>query len=132
MSLSKKQLWIVGGVVTGLVVVVVLFLVLGKNSSTPDSAVYQAVFLDNDRVYFGHLQRADSDFFLLTDVYYVESVPVPAGQAPQSKLIRLGAVESHGPENMMMIEKNHIRIWENLRPNSPLVQAILNLKLQTR
>lgn len=130
--LSKKQ-YLLSGIAAAVVIsgVVLITMHMSSHASGPNPDLYQAVFLDNDRAYFGHLKRADSQFFLLEDVYYVEAGSALPGQSPTSnRLIRLGAVESHGPENMMMIQQNHIRVWENLRPNSPLVQAIINLKLQ--
>ena len=132
--LSRKQILLSGIAVVVIIAGAVLTKILTSYASGPNPALYQAVFLDNDRAYFGHLKRADSQFFVLDDVYYVEATPAIPGQKtpPTNRLIRLGAIESHGPENTMMIEEGHIRIWENLRPNSPLVQAIINLKLQTR
>ena len=49
-----------------------------KNLFSED--LYQAVFLSNDQIYFGHLKKADSDFVILTDVYYVKVNESGAGQ----------------------------------------------------
>ncbi len=98
-----------------------------------DSTTYQAVFLDNNQIYFGHLKNVNSQFPELTDVYYVQlSESVPANSkgnkklVPTGRVIKLGEVETHGPKNIMIINRNHILFWEDLRPDSQIIQAIHN------
>src|SRR3989338_11113662 len=57
-----------------------------------DPSAYQAVFLTNDQIYFGHLKNISSDYLLLSDVYYVKINEGGAGQ-----LVKLGIGEPHGP-----------------------------------
>ena len=37
-----------------------------------DPDAYQAVFLMNDQIYFGHLKNIDQGYVILSDVYYVK------------------------------------------------------------
>lgn len=85
-----------------------------------DLSTYQAVFLTNDQIYFGHLKNISSDYLILSDVHYVK-IDDNGGQ-----LIKLGTVEPHGPQNRMVINKEQVMFWENLRFDSPVVKAIKN------
>ncbi|MEK7619723.1 MAG: hypothetical protein AAB413_00585 [Patescibacteria group bacterium] len=86
------------------------------------SGDYQAVFLDNGQVYFGKLQRSREDFYLLTDVFYLQS-GVAVDQATSLALTKLGS-EAHGPEDQMQINKEHVLFIEDMKDDSKVVQAI--------
>lgn len=88
--------------------------------------VYQAVFLDNGQVYFGSLERGTRGFFTLSDVFYLQS-GVSIDQSSNVALAKLGN-EAHGPEDEMEINVDHILFIENMRSDSPVVQAILEYK----
>jgi hypothetical protein len=96
-----------------------------------DSSKWQAVFLTNDQVYFGHLEEAGRDHVLLNEIYYlrVSQELQPPSQQPQTSinLVKLGD-EIHGPEDSMYIPKSQIIFWENMRDNSAVVQVINQLK----
>ena len=130
---EKKNILIGAAVVVVVIVAAVLLTWSHRSEIGTNPAVWQAVLLDNNQIYFGHLQRLNDSFSHLTDVYYVQlGTPAPGQTTPSNKLVRLGDTESHGPENEMTVNKDHIIFWENLRANAPVVQAILNLKLQMR
>jgi len=84
-----------------------------------DPNAYQAVFLTNNQIYFGHLKNISRDHLMLSDVYYVKVNEDGAGQ-----LIKLGVIEPHGPKDQMVINQNQVLFWENLRPDSPVVKTI--------
>ncbi len=88
-----------------------------------DSNIYQAIFLTNDQIYFGRLKNISSDYLILSDVYYAKVNENGAGQ-----LVKLGEGEPHGPRGEMIINKNQILFWENLKPDSPVVKAIKQRK----
>ncbi len=90
----------------------------GVNSSLD----YQAVFLDNGQVYFGKLEQSRGDFYLLTDVFYLQS-GVAVDQATNLALTKLGS-EAHGPEDQMQINKEHVLFIEDMKDDSKVVQAI--------
>ena len=87
------------------------------------SDVLQAVFLTNDQIYFGHLKNASPDYLILSDVYYVKVNDSGAGQ-----LIKLGAVEPHGPKDKMIINQDQVLFWENLTADSPVAKTIQNIE----
>lgn len=90
-----------------------------------DSDTYQAIFLSNDQIYFGHLKNISSDYLILSDVYYVKVNEGGAGQ-----LVKLGSGEPHGPRDEMIINQDHILFWENLKVDSPVVKTIQNIQPQ--
>ncbi len=90
-----------------------------------DSSVYQAIFLTNNQVYFGHLKNISSDYLILSDVYYAKVSESGTGQ-----LIKLGMIEPHGPKDQMTISRNQVLFWENMRPDSQVVKTIQSMKSQ--
>jgi len=117
----------------------------GKNSysKSENSSIWQAVFLANGQVYFGHLKERTSKYPLLTDIYYLQvnqqnlqsgdqntntntNTNADAAQ-PQISLIKLGD-ELHGPKDEMYIAKDQILFWEDLKDDSKVVQAIKDYK----
>ncbi|MBI2627229.1 MAG: hypothetical protein HYW77_03220 [Parcubacteria group bacterium] len=88
-----------------------------------NSNAYQAVFLTNDQIYFGHLKNISSDYLILSDVYYVKINEDGAGQ-----LVKLGAIEPHGPQDKMIINQKQVLFWENLKFDSQVVKTINNIQ----
>jgi len=87
-----------------------------------DLDAYQAVFLTSDQIYFGQLKNIGADYLLLSDVYYVK-VTESGGQ-----LVKLGAIEPHGPTDKMIINKDQVLFWENMRFDSQVVKTIQSMK----
>ncbi|HSX47111.1 MAG TPA: hypothetical protein VLF87_03945 [Patescibacteria group bacterium] len=100
-----------------------------RSKTKPTSGTYKegyhAVFLDNNQVYFGKLQRfADTAIFMtLTGVYYLQTVDDSA--VLNVDLVKLGT-EIHSPEDKLHINMSHILFWEKLQDDGPIVTAILN------
>ena len=92
-----------------------------------DSDAYQAIFLTNDQTYFGRLKNINSSFLLLSDVYYVKLNTEGTGQ-----MIKLGAIEPHGPKDTMIINKDQVLFWENLKFDSQVVKTIQNIQSQRK
>ena len=96
---------------------------------TTSGGAWQAVFLTNNQVYFGHLVNYDRTYALLRNVFYIQVSssqnlqPETPGAAPQLNLIKLGG-ELHGPEDAMFIPKDKILFWENMKADSQVVKAI--------
>jgi len=89
---------------------------------------YQAVFLTNGQVYFGTVQSKTKDEVFLSDIYYLQSNKNSAGESNDDvNLVKLGN-ELHGPENSMLINRNHVVFIENLRDDSKVVKAIQGIK----
>ncbi len=88
---------------------------------------YQAVFMDNNQVYFGKISKIDQKQIVLDNIYYlqVQQVQPKPESDTQGKLtlVKLGN-EIHGPEDQMSINADHVMFWENLRDEGKVVQAI--------
>lgn len=91
---------------------------------------YQAVFLTNDQVYYGHLRNWSRDQVLLTDVYYAQAAAetsTTTESQPQYLLVKLSA-HATGPQDKLFINRDHILYVEDLRPDSQIVQVIQGTK----
>ena len=117
------------------------FLFSNKNSIDEDK--WQAVFLENNQVYFGKLFITD-DFYVLNNVYYLQTEKKKIGgdlnntaslsadnveveEKSNTKLVKLGN-ELHGPEDKMFIEKSKVLFWENMKETSQIVRSIKSYK----
>jgi hypothetical protein len=131
---SLKNMIIIG--VSALVVVVaVLFSLLWYQSTMGaniDSGKFQAVFFTNGQVYFGKLQTLNGNYMKLTDIFYLQTKTIDASGNPQEtstagttdvQLIKLGN-EIHGPVDEMIISKDQILFFENLKSDGKVAQSI--------
>lgn len=98
-----------------------------KNINTSE---YQAVFLTNGQVYFGHLNDLNNKYVSMKDIYYLQvqqSQNLQQGTgtdaSSQVSLAKLGS-ELHGPEDQMHIASDQVLFWENLKNDSKVTQAI--------
>lgn len=102
-----------------------------------DETKYQAVFFTNGQVYFGKLQYLNSESMKLTEVFYLQA-PATAQADPENpqattsdqnnvQLIKLGE-EVHGPEDSMIISKQQVLFYENLKPEGKVAQSIEKFK----
>lgn len=128
--------------VSALLIVAVLLVasLVGWHKFGPTPGVqsdkYQAVFLDNDQVYFGKIKDIDHDTVILTDIYYLQkqsgeqSVSQAASDATSQgnlSLVKLGA-ELHAPQDEMRINRDQVVFWENLKSDGKVAEAIKNYK----
>src|SRR3989344_9104684 len=88
-----------------------------------DQATYQAVFLTNDQIYFGHLKNISSDYLILLDAHYVK-----VNEEGDAQIVKLGVVEPHGPQDKMTINQDQVLFWENLKASSPVIETIKKLQ----
>ena len=127
-------------IVTILIAAVFFYFSIFKSpSSSINENGWQAVFLENDQVYFGKLTLT-SNFYVLRKVYYLQTeekdndqlgnlatksvdVEINKNKDITRKLIKLGN-ELHGPEDAMFIEKSKVLFWENMKNISTIVQSI--------
>lgn len=109
-------------------------------SSAIETGKYQAVFFTNGQVYFGKLAPLNDEYMKLTNVYYLqtksdaddkETSPQSASKQDSSdvELIKLGG-EIHGPEDAMIVSKDQILFFENLKANGNVSQTITNYQNQ--
>ncbi len=117
---------IVGAIIAG------MFITRGQSSGG-----YEAVFLTNNQVYFGKISDKNSQYVVLSDIYYIQVTQPLQSQsvdkAPQASLnlVKLGN-ELHGPGDEMRINRDHILFIENLKTDSQVVKAIESYKSSNR
>jgi len=100
-----------------------------RDGNLVNKSGYQAVFLENGQVYFGHLSNINDGYVRLTDIYYLQSSAdvqkKSSKDEPQLQLNKLGN-ELHGPEDAMYISRSTVTFWENMKSDSKVVEAIKN------
>jgi hypothetical protein len=120
--------------ITILVAALVLLVGLGN---TPNEGKFvkdknlQAVFLNNGQVYFGNIKSLNEKFINLTGVYYLRVNGDQSAQAQASSnnvsLVKLGC-ELHGPTDQMLINRDQVTFWENLKTDGQVAKAVDNYK----
>lgn len=92
---------------------------------------YQAIFLNGGQVYFGKISDFNDQYIRLADIYYlrVQQQVQPGSQEPKQdiSLAKLGS-ELHGPEDSMVINRDQVIFWENLKDDGQVVKAIIEYK----
>lgn len=94
-----------------------------------DTSKYQAVFFTNGQVYFGKLQMSGGGYMKLTDIFYLQSTsqdptkPQQTSSSSDVQLIKLGD-EIHGPVDEMVINKDQVLFFENLKSDGKVSQSI--------
>lgn len=89
---------------------------------------YQAIFLDNEQVYFGKVETTTTEFLKLNDIYYLKvNTGLQEGETQgyqgDLSLVKLGE-ELHGPTDEMRVNLQHVLFIEELKDDSKIVQAI--------
>lgn len=135
----KKSKFHINSALLVVIVVALIGIVFLRYNSGANSAIdksgYQAVFLTNGQVYFGKLHEVDSSHVDLQDIYYLQTqqsnkqgsgndaAEKLENANSEVKLIKLGN-ELHGPKDRMIITKDQVLFWENLKENGKVVSAI--------
>jgi hypothetical protein len=98
----------------------------------------QAVFLNGGQVYFGDIQDLNSSNVRLSNIYYlrvnqqVQPNQETADQSTNSNdisLVKLGC-ELHGPEDEMLINREQVVFWENLKTDGQVAKAVAEYQKQ--
>ena len=132
---KRKIVAIIVGVLVALAVIALSgwFLQRSSTAATIDNDKYQAVFFTNGQVYFGKLDQVNAGYFKLTDVFYIqaqeasansENPQQTASDSPDIRLIKLGS-EVHGPDDEMIISKEQILFFENLKKDGKVSDSII-------
>ena len=138
---NKKIIAIIAAVIAVIVCVVVVFSLVSnglKPGTAIDGSKYQAVFFTNGQVYFGKLQQFNDEYMKLKDVYYLQTQSTEqetdsknpqetANDQGNTTLIKLGD-EVHGPEDEMIISKQQVLFYENLKTDGKVSQSIEKFK----
>ncbi len=91
--------------------------------SSVDGKTYQAVFLSNGQIFFGKLSSGDNTYDELRHVYLLQSSVTSRGRPGAQHLIKLTR-EIHGPQDLLMIDRNQILYIENLAPGGQAAKLI--------
>lgn len=90
----------------------------------------QAVFLASGQVYFGKIKTVNKQYLDLKDIYYLnvnQQVQPNQEGNDQSKnnisLVKLGC-ELHGPVDRMIVNREQVTFWENLKDDGQVSKAI--------
>ncbi len=124
--------------VTILVVATVSYIAVGgpkkAESSFVDSKKLQAVFLNGGQVYFGNITDLNGKFLSMSNIYYLRvNQQVQPNQSTSStnandiSLVKLGC-ELHGPQDSMVINREQIIFWENLKDDGQVAKAVAEYK----
>lgn len=114
---------------TALMVSLVVLLTQGRIASEDniiDKERYQAVFLSSDQVYFGRILDLNDKYVNLVDVYYLSAQQQESKDA-NLELVKLGC-EVHGPSDQLVINRDQLVFWENVKTDSKLADGIKQWK----
>jgi hypothetical protein len=95
----------------------------------------QAVFLNGGQVYFGRIGDLNEKYMTINDIYYlrVNQQVQPNQQGSQTSndisLVKLGC-ELHGPEDSMVVNREMVIFWENLKTDGQVAKAVDEYKKQ--
>lgn len=122
-----------------LIVGVTLLVASGPKTedSYVDSSKLQAVFLNTGQVYFGHINALNDKYFVLTNIYYLQTTNASGSSAASSSsaantnvtLVKLGC-ELHRPFDKMVINSKEVTFWENLESNGQVATAVSTFQKQ--
>ena len=116
-----------------LAVSITALMLFGKSSpegTYVDTSKQQAVFLTNGQVYFGKIRELNAKFVSLEEIYYLNSQESADTEAtPNLSLVKLGC-ELHGPQDRMVINREQVSFWENLKTDGKVAKAIDQWKSQ--
>jgi len=121
---------------TFIVGLVALYLAIGGDKGEEkyvDKDRFQAVFLNGGQVYFGKIRSLNSKYVTLDNIYYLRvNQQVQPNQttsnntqaaAQDVSLAKLGC-ELHGPTDAMVINREQVLFWENLKDDGQVVTAV--------
>lgn len=93
----------------------------------------QAVFLNGGQVYFGDIDDINQKSLELSNIYYlrvnqqVQPNQTSAQAGNDISLVKLGC-ELHGPQDKMVINREQVIFWENLKKDGQVAQAVEKYK----
>lgn len=95
-----------------------------------DKTKFQAVFLNGGQVYFGRIHSLNEKFITIDNIYYLRvNQQVQPNQTDAStenqdvSLAKLGC-ELHGPTDSMVINRDQVLFWENLKSDGQVAKAV--------
>lgn len=128
-----RIVWIVllfSATILAVAMVILLYVGGDREEKAVDKEKFQAVFLTNGQVYFGNVTNVNDKYIDLKNIYYlsVDQQVQPEQKNEDDKqtnisLVKLGC-ELHGPVDQMIINREQVTFWENLKTDGQVSQAI--------
>ena len=143
---QKKSKIKIVAIVIGLILALAIMLggwfmyLTNTASANIDGSKYQAVFFTNGQVYFGKLTNLSGGYFKLNKIFYLQADTTKdisgnpqstSSQVSDVQLIKLGS-EVHGPDDEMIISKDQILFFENLKNDGKVTTAITKYNNQKK
>ncbi len=137
-SLSRVGTVVAAALVALLLIAVALVSFNGSNGGNEEKFVnkdkLQAVFLNTGQVYFGKITDLNSKYFVVTNIYYLQTSTNGQATATQAantsvSLVKLGC-ELHEPYDKMVINRSQVTFWENLQDNGQVAKAVATFQKQ--
>jgi hypothetical protein len=130
----NQLIWIIAAILIPVVLVIAGWMITRTNTGAYiDDNKYQAVFFTNGQVYFGKLKAVNNEYFKLNKVFYLQTKDKTATDSknPQQtstdttdvELIKLGN-EIHGPTDEMIVSKDQVLFFENLKADGTVTKSI--------
>lgn len=131
-----RVVWVVllfAATILAVSIVILLYSGGSKEADYIDKNKQQAVFLTNGQVYFGKIKDVNKQYVTLSGIYYLNvNQQVQPNQKDSSSnssssnsisLVKLGC-ELHGPVDQMIINREQVTFWENLKGDGQVAKAI--------
>jgi hypothetical protein len=90
---------------------------------------YHGILLANNSGFFGKIEKMESKYIELSDVYFVVNQQNPDTKQVDSRLVKKGK-EAHNPDRMF-INMQYVVSIEPVAADSKMAQAIKALKAQS-
>ncbi|HSX07871.1 MAG TPA: hypothetical protein VLG11_03165 [Candidatus Saccharimonadales bacterium] len=139
---KKSYDWVRGtlGLMLISVTIIILGLVYLLHVGNPNESRYvdnnhlQAVFLQGNQVYFGHIKAVNDKYINLQGIFYLNSSSANGSSSTNKSdnslsLVKLGC-ELHGPYDMMVLNQSQVMFWENLRSDGQVAKAVAQFNQQ--
>ena len=134
---ARIATFVIGAAVVILLVALVALISFGGPKSEDkyvDSSRLQAVFLNTGQVYFGNIKSLNNKYFVLSNIYYLQSTNSSSSTAASSSannitLVKLGC-ELHEPYDQMVINSDQVTFWENLQDGGQVAKAVKTFEQQ--
>ena len=124
------------GTILAIAIAGLLYIGKDKEAKFIDTSKDQAVFLTNGQVYFGKVSGITDQYISLTNIYYLNSQQQPDTSTKTTttaqtsfSLVKLGC-ELHGPADQMVINREQVSFWENLKTDGKVAKAITQFQSQ--
>ena len=129
-----RTAWVVmlfAGTILVVALLVLLYFGGAREQNYVDKNKEQAVFLSNGQVYFSKIKSINKEYLVLEQIYYLnvnqQVQPNQSSSADKTNqsvsLVKLGC-ELHGPTDRMVVNRDQVTFWENLKTDGQVTKAI--------